>query len=277
MDATEVTGTGVPVPEGRVPSIVVRDLRVTYKAYGGKRNALGDEAEGRLGRALDRVTRHVGTITEVPAVRGVSFAAYEGESIGVIGRNGSGKSTMLRAIAGLIPTAGGEVWARGDIALMGVNAALSSALSGERNIMLGGLAKGLSRKEVNELHDWIVDFAGIGDFVHLPMRTYSSGMAARLRFAISASTAPDILIIDEALSTGDVEFRAKSAARVEEIREQAGTVFLVSHSTTTVRKMCDRAIWIDRGLLRMDGPTDEVCDHYERVMRAIRRKKRLRG
>ena len=273
-DVTAPQGQGV---DERVPSVIVDDLYVTYRAFGGRRNALGGAREGRFSRALGQVTRHVGTITQVPAVRGVSFVAYEGESIGIIGRNGSGKSTMLRAIAGLIPIAGGSVWARGDIALLGVNAALSNALSGERNIMLGGLAKGLTRKQVRELRPWIVDFAEIGDFVHLPMRTYSSGMAARLRFAISASTVPDVLIIDEALSTGDAEFKAKSSARVEEIRGQAGTVFLVSHSATTIRKMCNRAIWVDRGEIRMDGSTDEVCDAYEAAVQAARRAKRAKG
>jgi len=280
MDAADraVESRTFALPAGAVPTVVVRDLHVTYKAYGGKRNALaGASDESRLSGLLDRFTRHVGTTSEVPALRGVSFMTFEGESVGIIGRNGSGKSTLLRAIAGLIPTAGGEVWARGNIALLGVTAALSSALSGDRNIMLGGLAQGLTRKQVRELYPWIVEFAGIGDFVHLPMRSYSSGMGARLRFAISAATTPDILIIDEALSTGDKEFKAKSSARVEEIRRAAGTVFLVSHSATTVRQMCDRAIWIEKGVVEMDGDTDDVCDAYETAVDAARRAKRAKG
>lgn len=203
-------------------------------------------------------------------MRGVSFVAHHGESIGLVGRNGSGKSTFLRALAGLMPLSGGEIYASGDVALLGVNAALMNQLSGERNVMIGGLAQGLTRKEVRERFDEIVDFAGIGEFIHLPMRAYSSGMAARLRFAISSATVPDILIIDEALATGDAEFKAKSAARIEEIRSRAGTVFLVSHSAATIRRMCDRVIWLEKGKVVADGEPTEIIEQYEQFIRELR-------
>jgi teichoic acid transport system ATP-binding protein len=135
-------------------------------------------------------------------------------------------------------------------------------LTGERNIMLGGLALGLSRAQVRERFDSIVDFAGIREFVHLPMNAYSSGMAARLRFAIATSKVPDILMIDEALSTGDAEFQRRSRDKVMEVREQAGTVFLVSHSQKAVETMCGRALWLERGELVMDGPAGEVLEAY---------------
>lgn len=264
------------------PSVVAHDVHVTYTSYGGRRNALstdgdrrGDERSGRVGRLLGRAGSHVGAVTKVEAVRGVSFVVREGESVGVIGRNGSGKSTLLRAVAGLIPLTSGKVWARGEVALLGVNAALMRTLSGSRNIMLGGLAQGMTRSEVRERYDDIVEFADIGDFVHLPMRAYSSGMAARLRFAISAAKTPDVLVIDEALATGDAEFRARSTARVEEIRQAAGTVFLVSHSASTIRQMCSRAIWIEKGQVRADGDVTEVCDAYDAFVKE-RRAKRAR-
>ena len=140
------------------------------------------------------------------AVRGITFSAKHGEAIGIIGVNGSGKSTLLRAIAGLIPPASGTVHVASSPALLGVNAVLMKDLTGERNIMIGALALGLTTKEVNERYQEIVDFADLGDFVNLPMKAYSSGMGARLRFAISASAVPDILMIDEALATGDAAF-----------------------------------------------------------------------
>jgi teichoic acid transport system ATP-binding protein len=236
------------------PSLVVDDVHVHYVSYGGRRPA-GSSWVGSL-------RRHVGAVDVVKAVRGISFVAHHGESIGIIGHNGSGKSTLLRAIAGALPTASGAIWADGRAALLGVNAALMRDLSGHHNIQLGGLALGLTPAEVADRYDSVVEFAGIGDFLHLPMRAYSSGMSARLRFAISSAARPDILMIDEALSTGDAEFRERSQARVEEIIAESGTVLLVSHSMSTIRTMCDRVLWLDHGRLVADGPTADVLEAY---------------
>ena len=230
------------------PSLVVDDVHVHYTTYGGRRS--------------HRFHGHVGAVDVIRAVRGISFVARHGESIGVIGHNGSGKSTLLQAIAGGLPTTSGAIWADGQAALLGVNAALMRDLPGARNIVLGGLALGLTRREINERFDEVVEFAGIGEFLELPMRAYSSGMGARLRFAISSAARPDILLIDEALATGDAEFKARSRQRIDEIRAQAGTVLLVSHSMSTIRSMCERVLWVDRGLLRLDGPVDDVLEAY---------------
>ena len=248
------------------PSLIVDDLHVTYRVWGGRRAADPGEASA-LRRILNRGRGHVGAVTEIKAVRGISFVARHGEAIGIVGRNGSGKSTLLRAIAGLLPLSGGAVYVSGEASLLGVNAALIKTLTGERNIMIGGLALGLSPDEVRERFDEIVDFAGIGEFVNLPMQAYSSGMGARLRFAISSAARPDILMIDEALATGDAEFRARSQDRIDEIRRHAGTVFLVSHSLKAVQTMCSRALWIEAGRLKLDGPVDEVCAAYYRFAR----------
>ncbi|MFE5617164.1 ABC transporter ATP-binding protein [Streptomyces sp. NPDC056524] len=202
----------------------------------------------------------------VHAVKGVSFAAYRGEAIGLIGSNGSGKSTLLKAVAGLLPVNRGRIYTRGQPSLLGVNAALMNDLTGERNVILGGLAMGMTRAEVDARYDDIVDFSGIndkGDFISLPMRTYSSGMGARLRFSIAAAKSHDVLLIDEALSTGDARFRRRSQERIDELRAEAGTVFLVSHSNSTITQTCDRALWLEAGTLRMDGPAKEVVAAYE--------------
>jgi teichoic acid transport system ATP-binding protein len=202
-----------------------------------------------------------------PAVRGVSLVAYRGEAIGLVGANGSGKSTLLRALAGLLPVDAGEIFASARPTLLGVNAALMPDLSGAQNIHLGGRAMGMSRADVGAAYPGIVEFSGVnerGDFISQPMRAYSSGMAARLRFAIAAARDHEILLIDEALATGDRAFRKKSAARVRELRERAGTVFLVSHDHASVREMCSRVVWLDAGRVRLDGPTEEVLAAYER-------------
>jgi teichoic acid transport system ATP-binding protein len=239
------------------PTIVVDDLHVTYRVL-----ATGKRHQGQPRRSL--LKRRIPTrgMREINAVTGVSFVAHEGEAIGLIGTNGSGKSTLLRAIAGLLPATRGRVWADGHPTLLGVNAALINELSGERNIVLGGLALGMSPQEVRAKYDDVADFAGIGDFLELPMLTYSSGMAARLRFAIASSVQHRILLIDEALATGDAVFRGRSEQRIRELREEAGTVFLVSHSLDTVVNTCDRAMWLDRGVLRMDGDAGPVIEAY---------------
>src|SRR5690606_21881395 len=153
-------------------------------------------------------------------------------------------------IAGLLPATRGAVYTRGQPSLLGVNAALMNDLSGERNVLLGCLAMGMSREEALQRRQEIIDFSGIderGDFSSMPMRTYSSGMAARLRFAIAAAKKHEVMLIDEALATGDARFRRRSEERLRELRAEAGTVFLVSHSNRSIRDTCERTIWLESG------------------------------
>lgn len=254
------------------PTVIVSHLDVKYAVYGGGRKG-SPSAQSESRSLKDALGRREPRVREVHAVKDVSFVARHGESIGIIGRNGSGKSTLLRAVAGLIPPSAGRLWVSGEPSLLGVNAVLMSKLSGERNIYVGAQALGLTKEQIRERFDDIVEFSGIGDAVYLPMNTYSSGMGARLRFAISTAAAPDVLMIDEALATGDADFRAKSAERITRIREQAGTVFLVSHSNGNIRQICDRVLWMDQGRLIADGPTEEVLPLYEATLPKRSKKK----
>lgn len=242
----------------REPVIIVDDLHVTYQVF-----ATGKPAKDTQGGLLKK-TRG---IRKVHALKGVSFIACENESIGIIGSNGSGKSSLMRALVGLTPPSAGAVYARSRPNMLGVKAALLPRLSGERNILLGGLAMGFSRSEVLRVRDQIVEFAELQDSIDLPMRTYSSGMQARLKFSIAAARDHDILIVDEALAVGDRRFRRRSEARLREIAKDAGTTFLVSHSMKSIRETCARTIWLNKGVLEMDGPTDEVVEAYERTRR----------
>src|SRR5262249_39787799 len=199
------------------------------------------------------------SIREVHASRGVSFVAYKGDAVGVIGRNGSGKSTLLRAIAGLLPAEEGMVYTIGHAALLGVNAALMENLTGEKNVILGCLAMGMSPQTVKERYQSVVDFSGVGDFINLAMKTYSTGMGSRLRFAIASAKNQDILLVDEALATGDAEFRVKSHRRIDELREHAGTVFLVAHNLGEIEETCNKVIWLEKG--RIAGRGERRRDH----------------
>lgn len=245
--------------DGRKPAVVVDDVHVEYRVLAtGKRASAADSGRKLMQRGRSTRTVH--------ALKGVSFTAYEGDSLGVIGSNGSGKSTLMRAIVGLTPTSAGAIYASSRPSMLGVGAALIRDLSGERNVVLGGLALGLTLDEIEERFDEIVDFAGIREFIELPMRTYSSGMTARLKFAIATARTHEILIVDEALAVGDKTFRRRSEARIRDIRDNAGTVFLVSHSMQSIRDTCNRVIWINKGELMMDGEPDEVIDAYEDSM-----------
>jgi teichoic acid transport system ATP-binding protein len=231
------------------PMVIVDDLHVVYKVY-GKGGDRGTAATVLL-RILGRKTR--GSIREVHAIRGISFLANRGDAVGVIGRNGSGKSTLLRAIAGLLPPEQGNVYTAGEASLLGVNAALLDDLTGERNVVLGCLAMGMSKQETKEKFPSIVEFSGVGDFIDLAMKTYSSGMGSRLRFAIAAAKSQEILLIDEALATGDAEFRVKSHSRIQQLRAEAGTVFLVAHNLEEVELTCNKIIWMERGQVVKQG------------------------
>jgi teichoic acid transport system ATP-binding protein len=244
------------------PMVIADDLHIVYRVFG----AGGDKgtAATALLRIMGRKTR--GSIREVHAIRGVSFVAYRGDAVGVIGRNGSGKTTLLRAIAGLLPPEQGNVYIDGEAALLGVNAALLDDLTGERNVVLGCLAMGMTKAETKAKFSSIVDFSGVGDFIDLPMKAYSSGMGSRLRFAIAASKSQDILLVDEALATGDAEFRVKSHARIQELRKDAGTVFLVAHNLEEVEQTCNRVIWMERGKIVTQG--EDVIGIIDRYIAA---------
>lgn len=235
------------------PTVIVDGLHVKYRSFSS------GKAAGQR-RSLFRRQRG---IRVVHALKGVSFVAREGESIGVIGNNGSGKSTLMGAIAGLITPAEGAVYASDRPTLLGVNAALMQNLTGDKNVVLGTLALGLTPAESRAKYDEIVDFSGMREFIDLPMKTYSSGMGARLRFSIAVSRDHQLLLVDEALAVGDKEFREKSEARIRQLRERAGTVFLVSHAMTSIRDTCTRVLWIDHGNLMMDGEPDAVIAAYE--------------
>lgn len=236
------------------PAVVLDDVVCSYRVYEDRSPTLRKALVNRF-RSRD--------YRRVEAVRGVSLVVHEGEAVALIGRNGAGKSTLLRAVAGLLPPESGRVFARSTPLLLGVSAALHPELSGRRNILIGGTALGIPRREMERRVDEIVRFAGLADHIDLPLRAYSSGMAARLQFAIATSVKPEILLVDEVLSVGDREFREKSRRRFVEILDAAGTVFLVSHSLDTARELCTRAIWLDKGRVLADGPVDEVASRYE--------------
>ncbi|WP_242086121.1 ABC transporter ATP-binding protein [Microbacterium lacticum] len=253
------SGAAVTSAAGARPMIVADNAHVNYRVYAsGKRF---NPRENMLRLSVLRGGRELHTI---PALRGVSFTASEGETIGVIGHNGSGKSTLFRAMTGLIPTAEGTIWAAARPVLLGVNAALVPELSGENNIKLGLLAMGFTPDEAAAHVDEIADFAELNEFLYHPMRTYSSGMNARLRFAIASAKTHSILLIDEALSVGDRRFKAKSDQRIRELQQSAGLVMIVSHSVGSLRDTCERVLWIHKGELRADGPSADVIDEYVR-------------
>jgi teichoic acid transport system ATP-binding protein len=247
------------VGNGPDPTVIVDNLHVVYRVFG----AGGDKgtAATALMRTVKRQRRP--SVREVWAIRGVSFVVSHGDAIGIIGRNGSGKSTLLQAIAGLLPPEKGCVYTSGQAALLGVNAALLDDLTGERNVVLGCLAMGMTPQDVKDGYQSIVEFSGVGSFIDYPMRTYSTGMAQRLRFSIASAKSHEILLIDEALATGDASFRAKSHERIMQLREEAGTVFLVAHNLAEIEASCNRVIWLEKGqIMRQGEDVPGIVDAY---------------
>lgn len=231
------------------PTVIVRDL--------GKTFSLTPEGEevGFTSRKK-RIT--------VEALKPMSFAVGAGESIGIIGENGSGKSTLLSLIAGNESPSTGSILVNAQPTLLSVSAALQQHLTGLQNVRLGLLAKGLPLAEVKDIELGVAQWADIGDAIHRPMKTYSSGMGARLRFAIATAVPPKILLVDEALATGDATFNARAKSRMNSFLDNAATVFLVSHSLSEIRNQCKRVLWLHEGELIADGPTEQVTKFYRK-------------
>lgn len=197
------------------------------------------------------------------ALRGVSFKVEEGHGLALIGHNGAGKSTLLSLATGVSEPDSGEVIVRGRVSsVLDLGAGFHQELTGAENLRLNSSLMGLSEDRFKELLPQILDFAGVGDFIREPLRTYSSGMAMRLAFAVAVHLDPDVLVIDEIIAVGDGDFQAKCLARMAEFRAARKTILFASHSAATVRAMCDHALWIDHGQVKMHGPVDEVLDAY---------------
>lgn len=240
-------------PEHSPLSVVAHKVRMRYKVPRTDRAP----RRGLLGKLTKRRQ-----MVYVSAVRGVDLAVREGEFIGIIGRNGSGKSTLLRMLAGVEPPTSGTVLTSARPQLLGVSAALMGDLTGAENIKLGFLALGMSPEKAEEHLLGAIELSALGEKIDLPMRTYSSGMASRLKFAISVMAEPKILMIDEALSTGDAAFAERSTKKMDELLEKAGTVFMVNHAPRTIENVCSRVIWMEQGRIVMDGDTKDVCAKY---------------
>ena len=240
------------------PCIVAENVAMRYRVISTEEQAK-DPTIGR--KVLQRFKPRPNTVT-VNALNELSMVVRRGESVGVIGRNGSGKSTLMKLVSGQVRPTSGAIHATSTPIMLGVNAALVPELSGDQNVILGGLAMGLTRGEIDERFDEIVEVSGLEKSIHLPMKSYSSGMGARLRFAIAACGNPEILLVDEALNTGDAQFAARSKRRMDELRASAGCVLLVSHSLTTIKDMTGRVVWLDKGDLIMDGDPKEVTKKY---------------
>ena len=239
------------------PNIIAENVQVRYTV---NTNDPGHRARGlrRIGHAL----RGRQGQTTVRALRGVNFVAREGEMVGIVGANGSGKSTFLRNVAGVEQPDRGRILVRYQPLLLGVSAALQPALSGSENVRLGCLAMGLSPDEAAEAFDYVVELSALGAAIHRPMGTYSSGMGARLRFAIALAARPKIMLIDEALSTGDATFAERSERAMDELLAEAGTVLLVNHAAKVIQELCTRAVWMHKGEILMNGPAEAVAEKY---------------
>ncbi|MBX5470375.1 MAG: ABC transporter ATP-binding protein [Thermoleophilaceae bacterium] len=210
-----------------------------------------------------RLGRGERLVSEIKALRDVSFEVPHGTVLGIVGANGAGKSTLMRTIAGILPPTEGRVEVHGRVStLLALGVGFNRNLSGRENVILGGLAAGLDRDHLEEKYDEIVEFAELEEFMDLPMRAYSSGMYGRLAFSVAVHMDPDILLIDEALSVGDARFRRKSFAKMRELCEQARTILIVSHALGSIRELCDQAVWMHKGTMKLWDAPDAVIDAY---------------
>ncbi len=258
-------GAAEPTPDSSVDApkdhddsaaVVIDNLHITYRVNLERKNTLKNFlVKGARGQQVN--------FREVKALRGVSFDVPQGKCTGIIGANGAGKSTLMRAVAGILPPTEGRIEIRGKVStLLALGVGFNTALTGRENVMLGGMAAGLTRVGVKEKFNEIADFADLGDFIDMPMRTYSSGMFSRLAFSVAVNMEPDILIIDEALSAGDAQFKERAAKKMEALMAQAGTMLLVSHALQTIQDLSDEVIWLHKGRLIKRGDPKEICDAY---------------
>jgi teichoic acid transport system ATP-binding protein len=232
--------------------IRVDDVTVTYRT--------SIERKPTLKSTVLRLGRRERVVHEVQALKGVSFDVPHGQVLGIVGVNGAGKSTLMRTVAGILPPTSGRVEVHGRVStLLALGVGFNRKLTGRENVILGGLAAGLSRERLQEKYDEIVDFAELEEFMDMPMQTYSSGMYGRLAFSVAVNMDPDILLIDEALSVGDARFKRKSFDKMRELCGEDRTILLVSHALGSIEELCDSALWIHKGDLRMwDDPVTVV-------------------
>lgn len=244
---------------GEPPTVSVQNVSITYRTT--------FEKVPTLKSAIVRLGRGERAIREIKAVQNLSFDVARGTAIGIIGANGAGKSTLMRSIAGVLPPTSGRIEVRGKISsLLALGVGFNGQLSGRENVTLGGLAAGLSRAAVEHRADEVAAFAEIGEFMDLPMRTYSSGMYQRLAFSVSVHMDPDILLIDEALSAGDASFKVKAAAKMADLMSSARAMFLVSHSLVSVQQLCEDCIWIHKGKLMMRDTPAKCAKAYTKFL-----------
>jgi ABC-2 type transport system ATP-binding protein len=236
------------------PAVVVSDLWKNFRLY--------HERNQYLKAAILRGRR--ARYEEFWALKGLSFEVPTGTTFGVIGSNGSGKSTLLKCLAGILTPDKGSVKIRGRVsALLELGAGFHPELSGRENVFLNGAILGLTRKEITDRFDDIVEFAGLEHFIDTPVKNYSSGMFVRLGFAVAAHVEPEVLLIDEVLSVGDENFQRKSAERIEQFRRDGRTIVFVSHGLAQVEQLCENVAWIDRGELKTIGPAGAVISAYQ--------------
>lgn len=247
---------------GIEPIIEIEDLQMVFN--------VANEQLTNLKEYFIKAAKHELFFREFVALKNVSLNIYPGERYGLVGVNGSGKSTLLKCIAGVLEPTQGSVRCYGTMApLIELGAGFDEDLTARENTYLNGALLGYSKKFIDEKFDSIVEFAEIEGFVDMPLKNYSSGMKTRIAFAIATATTPDILVVDEALSVGDIKFRQKCEARINELVEGHGTTLLfVSHSIDQVKRVCNRAVWIDKGTMRMVGETQPVLDAYEQSVQS---------
>ena len=241
--------------EERKCMISVQDVTMTFRKE--------EDFSGSLKETVTKLFSGRMKISKFTALQNLSFDVYQGETVGLIGRNGAGKSTTLKIISGIMKPTSGTVVRNGNIVpMLELGSGFDYDLSGRENIFLNGAILGYEKQFLMDKYQEIVDYSGLQDFIDVPLRNYSSGMIIRLAFSIASVVEPEILIVDEILAVGDEAFQKKSLARMMELMTGGTTVLFVSHDMESIRKMCSRVIWLDGGTIRMEGTPDEVCDAY---------------
>lgn len=242
--------------------VLLDDVALCYRLAKQRHSSIKDFAIHWMKRAL--------TYEQLWALRGIDLRVTSGERLGIIGRNGAGKSSLLKVIAGVLKPTHGSVQTNGRVApILELGTGFDHELTGLENVYLNALLLGHTRKEIEERVADIVAFSELGDFIRSPIRNYSSGMLARLGFSIATAWVPEILILDEVLAVGDAHFVNKSRLRLKELRASGTALLLVSHDLKAVKDNCDRCVWIDSGLIRAAGPASEIVDLYEATTNTV--------